>query len=186
MSDWNRSVHKLPDNHQWQAKPGYNIFVGDAGAIRFDIPEDWIVEPASDAIKFYDKQPPDDDCLMQVSVFHLPPGLDMSELPLPQLFGDTVLKDEDRDMTVRGRVKQFQRPNLEMIWVEAQFTDPNENREARSRSCLARGNDIHALITLVYWPEHRQRFVPIWNEVLRTLRLGEYVSSYAGQRLYRG
>ncbi|MEX1157341.1 MAG: hypothetical protein WEC79_00240 [Thermomicrobiales bacterium] len=186
MTGWKTSHHKLPDDHKWECKPGYNIFVGSEGAIRFDIPEGWIVEPTSDAIKFHDKQPPDDDCLLQVSIIHLPPGIDWSEFPLTRLLDDAVLKDDPRDLTVRGKVKKTQRPDLELVWVEATFVDPNEQREARSRACLARGSDIQALITFEYWPEHRQRFGPVWNEVLRSLRLGEYISGFAGRRLYRG
>lgn len=186
MTGWNKSVHKLPDDHEWECKPGYNIFVGSAGAIRFDIPEDWIVEPTADAIKFHDKPTPDDDCLLQVSIIHLPPGIDWSELPLVRLLDEAVLKDDPRDLTVRGKARLEYRPDLELAWVEATFIDPNEQREARSRACLARGRDIQALITFEYWPEHRQRFVPVWNEILRSMRLGEYVSGFAGRRLYRG
>lgn len=186
MSNWRTSSHRLPDDHVWEAKRGYNIFVGSAGAIRFDIPEGWIVEPTSDAIKFHDKPPPDDDCLLQASIIHLPPGIDWTEFPLLNLLDDAVLKDDPRGLTTRHAAKQIIRPNLELAWVEANFIDPNEKREARARACLARGRDIQALITFDYWPEHRQRFVPVWNEILRTLRLGEYVSGFEGRRLYRG
>jgi hypothetical protein len=186
MTDWNKSIHKLPDDHVWTCKPGYNIFVGSAGAIRFDIPKDWIVEPTSDSIMFHDTPAPDDDCRLQVSIIHVPPGIDWSALPLTKLLDDAVLKDDPRDLTLRRTPKIVRRPDLELAWVESQFIDPNEKREARTRSCLARGNDIQALITFDYWPEHVQRFVPVWNEVLRTLRLGEYVSGFEGRRLYRG
>jgi hypothetical protein len=186
MTDWKVSHHKLPEDHQWTAKRGYNIFVGTGGAIRFDIPEGWIVEPTSDAIKFHDKPPPDDDCLLQVSIIHLPPGIDWSEFPLTRLIDEAVLKDDPRGLTVCGNPRQVQRPDLELAWIEARFDDPNEKREAFSRACLARGSDIQALITFEFWPEHRRRFVPVWNEILRSLRLGEYVSGFAGRRLYRG
>lgn len=186
MTGWKKSVHKLPNDHRWEAKPGNNVFVGDRGAIRLDIPEDWIIEPTTDSIVFLDKQPPDDDCRLQVSVIHLPPGIDWSDLPLTMLLDEVVLQDDPRGLTVRPGVKIVQRSNLELAWIEATFIDPNEKREARTRACLARGNDVQALITFDYWPEHRQRFVPVWNEVLRTLRLGEYVSDFSGRRLYRG
>lgn len=186
MTNWRKCVHKLPDNHVWKAKCGYNIFVGGGGAIRFDIPEGWIVEPTSDAIKFHDKPPPDDDCLLQVSIIHLPSGIDWTDFPLTYLLDEAVLKDDPRGLTVSRTHKLVQRPDLELAWIEAQFIDPNENRQAFSRAGLARGSDIQALITFEFWPEDRRRFVPVWNEILRTLRLGEYVSGFEGRRLYRG
>lgn len=186
MTGWKTSVHKLPDDHRWEAKPGNNVFVGGAGVIRFDIPTDWIVEPTSDSIVFHDKQPPDDDCRLQVSIIHLPPGIDWSKLPLTLLLEDAVLKDDPRDLTVRRDARVVRGRNLELAWIEAGFVDPHEKREARTRACLARGNDVQALITFDYWPEDRQRFAPVWNDVLETLRLGEYVSDVSGRRLYRG
>lgn len=186
MSGWKKSVRKLPDDHRWEANPGNNVFVGGAGAIRFDIPEDWIVEPTSDSIVFHDTQPPDDDCRLKVSIIHLPPGIDWTDLSLTKLLDDVVVSDDSRALTVRRATKIIQQSNLELAWFEASFLDPNEERDARTRACLARGSDIQAFITFDFWPEHRQRIVPVWNEVLRTLRLGEYVSDISGRRLYRG
>ena len=57
--------------------PGYNIFVADRGAVRFDFPRDWIIEPGENgSIKFHDKKPPDDDCTLQITVMYLPDGVD--------------------------------------------------------------------------------------------------------------
>lgn len=74
MGKWKRQTLKLKENHGWRAKPGYKIFVADRGAVRFDIPQEWIMDPGKDSIKFHDRTPPDDDCLLQVSVLHLSPG----------------------------------------------------------------------------------------------------------------
>ena len=41
MPTWKRRVYKLDANHTWKAKPGYQIFVADWGAVRFDIPSGW-------------------------------------------------------------------------------------------------------------------------------------------------
>lgn len=58
--------------------------------------------------------------------------------------------------------------------------------DARTRARHARGSGIQALITFDYWPEHVQRVVPDWNDVLQALRPGEYVRWCEGRRLYRG
>lgn len=172
---WNKQVLKLKENHGWKAKPGYKIFVADRGAVRFDIPQDWVMTPESDSIKFHDRTPPDDDCLLQVSMIRLPPGIDWSTLPLPYLLQEAVIKDDPRGIISQGEIVQVQRPDLEMAWVETRFIDPVEKREACSRSCLARGSNIQPLITMDFWLDDTEKFTPVWDEVLRTLVLGDYI-----------
>ena len=174
MAKWERGTLRLKKNHQWRAKPGYQICVLDRGALRFDFPASWTMTPTTDAIKFNDKPPPDDDCLLQASVWYLAPGIDWSELPLPDMVHDIVVKDE-RQLTPRGEVVRVRRPDLVLAWQEASFTDPVEQREAHSRACLAHAGRIMGLVTMDYWPEDAARFEPVWDEVLRSLRLGQYV-----------
>ena len=171
---WSKRVLKLNDDHGWTAKPGNKIFVADGGAVRFDIPGDWIVEPGTDSIKFHDRQPPDDDCLLQVSVLHLRPDINWSELLLPKLLLDVTV-DDSRGVLARGEVTHVRRSDLELAWYEARFMDPVERREACSRLCLARGSNVQPFITMDFWPEHTARFDPVWDEVLNSLRLGDYV-----------
>lgn len=52
------------------------------------------------------------------------------------------------------------------------MVDEGEHCEARSRLGLARGNDLQCLITFDFWPEDAERHVPVWDAVLRSLRLG--------------
>src|SRR5690349_13517915 len=76
---WTKKTLKLKKNHGWQSRPGYNIFVADRGAVRFDFPRSWIIEPGENgSIKFHDKKPPDDDCTLQITVMYLPDGVDWS------------------------------------------------------------------------------------------------------------
>ena len=172
---WKKTTLKLKDDHQWTGTPGYKVFVADRGAVRFEFPETWIVTPGEDAIKFYNRRPPDDDCLLQLSVMRLPPGIDWSGLPLRVLLKEAT-RDDHRGAVPLGEIVDVRRPDLELAWTEARFTDPVEQREALSRTCLARGSNIQPLITLDYWPEDAGRFVPVWDHVLETLRLGEYIA----------
>jgi hypothetical protein len=174
MAKWKREILKLQENHGWKAKPGYKIFVADRGAVRFDFPEDWVFIPGKDSMKFHDRQPPDDDCLLQVSVIHLHPRIDWSRLPLAQLL-EAAIEGDSRGVTSTRPLTRVERPDLELVWTETSFIDPVERREARSRTCLARGSNVQPLITMDFWPEHAARFVPVWDEVLRTLVLGDYV-----------
>src|SRR5215475_10196695 len=174
MAKWKKHTLKLKNSHTWKAKPGYNIFVADKGAVRFDIPRDWLVDPQPDSFQFHDRQPPNDDCRLEMSYLRLPPGIDWSKLPLSQLLHQLTQDDPRKPFHV-GEVQTIQRPDLELAWVEIAFIDPAEKREGRSRLCLARRANLQPCITMDFWPEHAERFCPVWDEVLRSLQLGVYV-----------
>lgn len=177
---WKKESLKLKPNHGWKAKPGYNVMVLDRGAVRFDIPRDWHVEPDSESIKLRDKPPPDDDCLLQVSMMKLHGGIDWSQISLVYLL-EGATKDDERGTVRVSETIYTKRPDLvEIAWYESSFIDPNEKREARSRACLARGRSVQGyvvqpFITMDFWLDDYERFVPVWEEVLRSLTLGEYI-----------
>ena len=133
--EWIKKTLKLKDDHTWTAKPGFKIFVADRGAVRFDFPESWVVQPAEDAIGFYDKKPPDDDCTLKLSVLRLPPDIDWRGLPLAKLVQDMVDHDT-RNVLDRQELVEVKRGDLEICWAELRFIDPNECRVAHSRACL--------------------------------------------------
>ena len=164
--------------------PGYKIFVADRGAVRFDFPEDWLIIPGDDSIKFHDKQPPDDDCTLAMSVIRLPPG-DWSGLKLSFLVGK-IVEDDPRDATLVGEVVDVHRTDLDLAWAEVSFIDPNEKRPARSRTCLARASNVQTLITFDYWEDHAPQLVPIWDEILSSLRVAEPILDPRMGQPYRG
>lgn len=169
MADWQKQVLKLRDDHTWQAKEGYRIFVADKGAVRFNFPEEWIVKPDSDSIKFHDREPPDDDCVLACSYMRLPP-IDWSGLPLAQLVREIVDADE-REVISKGEINDEERGALQLSWAEIKFIDPNEKREAYSRVCLAREANIQSLITFDFWANDAARLDAVWTEVLGSLEL---------------
>ncbi|MBI3461054.1 hypothetical protein HY009_09010 [Candidatus Acetothermia bacterium] len=171
---WEKQTLALRDEHTWKAPPGYNVFVADRGAVRFNLPQDWVIEPASDCIALYDQKPPQDNCRLAVSYLRLPP-VDWSGLPLAQLI-TSVVKDDRRKVLARGEITSISRLDVELAWMEIRFLDPQEKREAFSRIALARGSNLQALITCDYWPEDAKRLEPIWDEVLRSIELGRYVT----------
>jgi hypothetical protein len=172
MAKWDKRTLKLPEKHGWHARPGFKIFVADRGAVRFDFPNDWVVEPGDDgSIKFHDKQPPDDDCTLAMSVMRLPPG-DWSGLKLSFLVEKLVEKDT-RGSTLRGKIIEVHRADLDLAWAEVEFTDPNEKRLARSRTCVARASNIQPLITFDFWVDQAPQLGKIWDEILRSLRVAE-------------
>jgi hypothetical protein len=170
---WDKRTLKLPEKHGWHARPGTKIFVADRGAVRLDFPDTWVVIPDPDSIKFHDKTPPDDDCTLALSVMRLPPDVDWSGLRLGTLVGHLIEKDS-REITSRGEVVEITRLQLELAWAEVRFTDPTqENRPARSRICLARNANVQPLITFDFWEDDAARFTPVWDDILRSLRVGE-------------
>jgi hypothetical protein len=171
---WKKQVLKLKDDHGWKAKPGHRIFVAGRGAVRFDIPQNWILDPKSDSFQFHDRKPPHDDCRLETSYLRLSPGVDWSKLPLSQLL-EQLVKDDPRKPYTHSEFHTAQRPDLEYAWVEIYFVDPAEKREAISRLCFARGANIQTFISMDFWPEHAARYTPVWDEVLRSLQLGVYV-----------
>lgn len=170
MAHWEKRRLRLRDDHTWKARPGYNIFVADRGAVKFEFPENWRVMPGPDSIKFHDAQPPDDECTLQLSVFHLPPDVDWGGLPLPTLVAELIARDR-RNVLERGEVQSVRRPDLDLAWAEVRFLDPIENRPAHSRTCLARSGTIQPLITFDFWADDLPRCDPVWNTVLDSLRL---------------
>jgi hypothetical protein len=172
---WEKRRLRLKKDHQWKAAPGSKIFVADRGAVRFDIPDTWVVVPAANAtIKFHDRPPPRDNCTLQLSVFHLPPR-DWNDLPLSMMI-EQIVDYEQEGLIERGQVVEILRHDLDIAWIETRYIDPSEHREARSRICLARGSNIQPLMTLAYWADDASWVVPIFDEMLRTLRLGEYIN----------
>ena len=192
--NWRKQVFNLPENHGWTAKPGNKVFVADRGALRFEIPQDWLVEPSRKSIKFRDAAHPDDTMILEVTVFYAGAfgvPIDWSDLPLSELIKNVT--DENRsgwkgranrrpkrnDARKTGAPLTINLGNLEMAWVQTEFIDPGEKRLAYSRTAITRDPkaSIHALLTFSYWPEDADRALSAWNDVLGTLKMGEMIES---------
>src|SRR5947209_8364970 len=170
MKKWQKKDLKMAPDHGWRAKPGHKIFVADRGAVRFDFPEDWIMTPGESSCVFKDGG---DNCVLEVSHWRLPP-VDWSKLPLIPLLLD--IQSREGCPTTEEEIVHVQRPDVELAWAERTYIDPGEKRPAIARTCLARGQNVQALITFAFWPEDRGRFTPVWDEILRSLQLGMYIA----------
>ena len=176
---WEQISQKLAPDHGYRARPGSKIFVIDRGAVRFDLPGEWNVTPKEGSCVL---KTPEDDCLLEISHFALPP-IDRSRLSLTRL-----LQDVDKiggHCTAEDQIVHIQREDMEIVWSEHTYIDPSENREAILRTCLASGTTVHILINYAFWPECRERFHAVWEEILRTLQLGHYFADpRVGPRLH--
>ena len=174
MSEWEKEELRLRSRHGWRARPGCKIFVADRGAVRFDYPIDWVVIPDEDSIKLYDKEPPNDDSRLAVSYVRLPP-IDWSGLGLATLV-EAGIRGDERPIHTWGPIIETSRGELELAWREVGFVDPAEDREAKSRMCIARRSNLQCLITFDFWAVEAPRCEAAWDTVLATLELGEYIS----------
>jgi len=178
-------TRRLAADHGWRARPGHKIFVADRGAVRFDVPRSWVVDVESNGtVVFHDRKPPQDDCRLQMTLMRLPAtGVDWGELPLIKLFYESVMRNRD-DLTWRTEPLVERRDDLELVWNEVRYVDKGERREACSRTCLARRDNLVPLLTMDYWLADAHRFEPAWDEVVRSLTLGVYVTDVNGPRLH--
>jgi hypothetical protein len=182
MVKWTSEKLTLKEGHGWVAKPGHIICVLDRGAVRFDVPKDWVGVPASTSFQLYNRAQPDDDCRLEASVMYLHPDVDWRGFSLTEALRDTIV-DTFPTALRRGDVVRIERPDLELVWAEVSLLDPDERREARTRVCLARRGTIQALITMDFWPEDAERFGPVWDEALRSLQLGVRVKDPTHRKL---
>lgn len=171
---WIKETLDLENNHRWQTKPGFKIFVADRGAVRFDVPEDWIFEPDQKSFKFFDGAPPDDNCRLEMS-FNRLPASDWSGFPLEDALRK-IVEEEERNLIEAGAIMTVKRQTARIVWTQIKFIDSQENRAAYSRTCIGLGSNVQCLITLDYWVDDAERLTPIWDEVLRSLTLGLYIS----------
>ena len=170
---YQKSVHNLSPHHNWKAKPGYNVFVANRGDLRFDIPRDWVIVADESSFKFHDRQPPDDECVIELTVNYLPPA-DYTDFPLETALAD-VLQNTYDNATQRGEVRSERRGDTRLAWGEVRYTDTSVMREAIARTLIGLRRTIQILITMAYWPEDAAQFDPVWEELLRSIRLGERV-----------
>lgn len=183
MATWQKRTYKLDANHKWKAKPGYQIFVADWGAVRFDFPQGWVSVPVEVSIRLCNKQPPDDDAALEVSVTHLPP-VDLSGLSVAYLLRELARKDKRGPVLSTGEIVEEKRGELEIAWKSMRWFDVNEKREACSYACLARRKLTQAYVTYDYWQDQSEQFAEVWPNVIETLQVGEQPPGF-GRRATR-
>ena len=167
---WRKSEHKLAENHGWRAAPGNRILVLDKGDLQFEFPQNWHVTPEEGAIKVTDKPPPNDDCVLRVSVLRFPPlkaGHPSVEMLLQNAFIHAKQMLDVEDM------QRVPREDLAVVWGEYREIDSKENREAIWRMAMAHApsptRNLYGFLTFGFWPEHADRAAPVWDHVLKSM-----------------
>lgn len=188
-SNWEMQEFNLPERHGWTAKPGNRIFVANQGAVRFEVPENWILElpKGSRSFQFFDGKPPNDDIRLDVRIMYLAathPDVDWPSVPqwnqppITDWLKKNVANDP-RQPTRVGSPLTISVDGMTVTWLEMDFMDPVEKRPAHTRVCYALNTSVALLsiIAMDFWDDHADRARPVWNDILGTLKLGEYVES---------
>src|SRR5213075_734687 len=98
------------------------------------------------------------------------------------------VKGEDRQVLQRGEAIGFHRWPLEAAWLQLRVVDPAFCREKSTRVCVARADRTQALIVLDFHPEDDQFLDGIWNTLMDTLAVGDYIAdpTTGRRRMRRG
>jgi hypothetical protein len=165
-------LRKLLPGHLWRTLEGCKTIVLDHGAVRFDYPRSWVVEPAAGSVALFDRRPPADENRLEVSYFRIPP-IDWSELPVADLI-DRVTSRE-REHATCGPLREEFRAGMELAWRDVNYVHERSGRQACFRVCVARRGSVLCLITYEFWSGDRSRPDGIWQTVLETLVLDHVV-----------
>jgi hypothetical protein len=180
VAKWTQHQATLQRDHGWRAKDGNVVFVADRGAVHSGIPRHWVIELNGGTPASYDRKPPYDECRLQLTVIRLPPRVDSSQLPPAPMLEEVLANpddDPDHDPTAqRSEITTQNKCGIESAWTKTTFIDTTEHRPVRSHTLIARGNDVQIPITFDSWADDATRVLPVWKDVPRSLRLGEYIA----------
>ena len=111
--------------------------------------------------------------------------MDMTGLPLEGLLRDGVMIRDPHGTEWEGELHRSDRADLELIWVEGRFTDPEQERRAVTRAAMARGPGVHVFLTLSVWVPDLPRYEHVWDEAVRSMQIAQYVADpTVGPRLH--
>lgn len=173
MNRIRRKKLRLASGHGWRAQPNHKILVLDRGAVRLEYPETWFVEMTDDCLKIHDKPPPDDDCVLGVSYHHWP-AIGRA-LTVGALLRDMFRTDERSFSEVSAEIEET-RVDIALAWGEGRFVDSRIDREACARLCIARKDEIQALLTFDFWLSDLDMCHAHWLAFLASLQLGQSVT----------
>jgi hypothetical protein len=165
-------LRKLLPGHFWQTHAGCKTIILDRGAVQFDYPRSWVVQPDDGSVALFDRTPPADDSRLEVSYFRLPP-IDLSDLPVADLIDRVTSKE--REHATCGPLREEIRGGMELAWRDVNFAHAQSGRRACFRVCVARRGGVQCLITYEFWSRDRSRPDKIWQTVLETLVLDRVV-----------
>lgn len=168
-------IRRLLPGHGWHTRTGCRTIVLDRGAVQFDYPRSWMVDPRAASVALLDRKPPNGNRL-EVSCLRLPPR-DWSRLPVADLVDEVTSKP--RKHVVRGPLREEIRRSIEIAWRDSTFVPEQAwlaHHAVCLRVCIARLGSVHCLLTYEFRCLHRARCDDAWNTVLDTLQLDRIIA----------
>jgi hypothetical protein len=179
---WTKVSLPLPPKHHWKATPGYQIFVANAGAVRLEFPQGWVVKnDGKQTIYFHDRTPPDDVARLSLTVFRLPkmPANWWTDLPMEKLMRQAMTgsskkdaaEDDEGPIDFSSLVVE-RRGGVETGWMEKRlWKDPENGKSIRCRQAIARGRRTQVLLTYDVYQDAAETLHAYWDHLLKSLRL---------------
>ena len=172
----NWDIVKLWTRHTWRPQKGWKTIVLDRGAVQFDYPRSWFVEPTTGSVALFDRKPPADANRLEVSYFRTRP-IDWSELSIADLVDNVTSKP--RENATCGPLREEIRGGIELAWRDTHFRSDASGARACFRVCVARRGGVHCLITYEFWGADQTLCDSVWETVLDTLALDRVIADPA-------
>lgn len=177
MPTWERQHLLLEEDHGWASEPDCQVVLIDRGAVRFDIPRSWTIEPGENGtVTLRENASPSEKPTLELTVFYLNEGLDWSGLPVSRLVSEIGSRPSEPHFGPPLEVtpvREFRRDGMSAAWSGRRYFE--ENREVSSRLLIARKWNIQTKITYAFWSDPDRDVQNAWEILVRTLTLGDYV-----------
>jgi hypothetical protein len=149
--------------------PGHMLVVMEKGLISFEVPLGWIDRKTDIGISLYDRQPPDNDCIFEVSMIRHP-MFPIRDLPLWKVLHDSP-NLQGKGLS-REDIVEETRPGIQIAHLHYRAMHPTDNRLAIFCTCMIRALEFHVLMSYAYWPEESERLAPVWTRAIETFQIG--------------
>jgi len=166
---------QLRGDHNWKAKAGNSILVLDRGAVRMEVPRAWsVVRTEHGSVRATDKPSPDDDCSLEVTVYHLPHLMEQIP-PVADLLAQAAPEESDlhHERVERKPIVEDRRGDIRLATLETRFRE--SGRDATSYTQIAIAGELACLLTYAFWDDDRAEARRVWQDVQDSLVLGWYV-----------
>lgn len=162
----------LNPDHGWTSEPGCQVFVADRGAVRFDFPRGWCIEPGEQgAIRVQDRPSPDQSRSLQLTLNYLRDDLDWTGVTTSRI-RDELVRRQSRKISRQDPIGQdASRDGLQFSWSSPLSLDSGGFFQV----LVARKWNIQAIFRYEFTPAPDNSHESFWSILLKTVVLGDYV-----------
>lgn len=173
MSSFRQERLELKENHGWTSEPDCQVFLADRGAVRFDFPKGWVIEPGDGGtIKIQNRESHGADCCLKMNLFYLREDLDWSGISVSRVLDEVLKKRNPGEILETAPTQRTNRDGLEMAWSGTRYRDRDRTREYWFRALVGRKWNIQPIFTYSYLEPPTPTIRGMWDILLKTLILG--------------